>query len=209
MRVISGSARGVRLRSVPGTTTRPTADRVKESLFNVIGPYFSGGRALDLFAGTGSLGIEALSRGVERCVFVDFDPRSVDVIRQNLRAAKLESRAEVYRNDAFRAVRALAGRGAEFDLVFVDPPYRLRLVAAVLAELEKGRLLSPGAKIVAEHASTDITPAEIGSLSAVRRLQYGDTALTIYVRRAESARTAEEIGSCGTLSDEAEGATRR
>lgn len=209
MRVISGSARGIRLRSAPGTNIRPTADRVKESLFNVIGPYFVGGRALDLFAGTGSLGIEALSRGVDRCVFVDCDPRSVDVIRQNLRAAKLESRAEVYRNDAFRAVRTLAGRGAAFDLVFLDPPYRLKLIAPVLAELEKGRLLSPGATVVAEHAAADATPAEVGSLAAVRRLQYGDTALTIYVRLAENVRTVGEVGSGGTQSDGPEGATKR
>lgn len=92
----------------------------------MIGPYFEGGAALDLFAGTGGLGIEALSRGMDSAVFVDMEQKSIDTVRANLKAAKLEAQAEVYRNDAGRALSALEKRGRSFDLVFLDPPYRLK-----------------------------------------------------------------------------------
>ncbi len=121
MRVVSGSAKGRPLKAVPGTGTRPTTDKVKEALFSMIGPYFEGGTALDLFAGSGGLGIEALSRGMDKAVFVDLEPKSIEVIRMNLTATKLENQAAIYRNDAGRALKALAKRSTTFDLVFLDP----------------------------------------------------------------------------------------
>lgn len=122
MRVVSGSAKGRPLKAVPGTGTRPTTDKVKEALFSMIGPYFDGGVALDLFAGSGGLGIEALSRGMDKAVFIDMESKSIDVIKENLRKTGLEGQAEVFRNDAGRALKALAKRGALFDAVFLDRP---------------------------------------------------------------------------------------
>src|SRR5690606_32139538 len=112
------------LKAVPGKNTRPTTDKVKEALFSMIGPYFSGGYALDLFAGTGALGIEALSRGIDKAIFIDADKGSTQVIRDNLQATGLVDRAEVFRNDAEKALKALARRRLRLHLVFLDPPYR-------------------------------------------------------------------------------------
>ncbi|KIL38088.1 DNA methyltransferase [Gordoniibacillus kamchatkensis] len=180
MRVISGSAKGRPLKAVPGMGTRPTTDKVKEALFSMIGPYFDGGAALDLFAGTGGLGIEALSRGMERAVFVDSDARSVDVVRRNLEATRLAERAEVYRNDAFRALKALAKRNAAFELVFLDPPYRLKIIADLLTELQTLQLLKPEATVVVEHDAGDVHDLPVGRLVPRKRADYGETSITLF-----------------------------
>src|SRR5690348_8883448 len=125
MRVIAGEYKGRRLKAVPGQNTRPTTDKVKESMFNIIGPYFEGGMALDLFAGTGGLGIEALSRGIVKAVFIEKDYKAISVIRENIQMLGLEPRVEISKNDAKRALDTLAERGVRFDLVFLDPPYKL------------------------------------------------------------------------------------
>src|SRR5690606_36343537 len=117
MRVISGTAKGRALKAVPGKRTRPTTDKGKEALFSIIGPYFDGGIVLDLFAGTGGLGIEALSRGAEKAIFIDMDPASIAVIRANLQAAKLDERAEIYRNEANQAIKQFVKRGLAFDYI--------------------------------------------------------------------------------------------
>lgn len=180
MRVISGSARGRPLKAVPGTGTRPTTDKVKEALFSMIGPYFDGGAALDLFAGTGGLGIEALSRGMERAIFVDMDVKSIDVVRHNLQAAGLSDMAEVYRNDAFRALKALAKREVAFDLVFLDPPYRLKIIGDLLESLQELGLLRDQAVVVIEHDAKDRHEVPVGRLQPRRRADYGDTAITLF-----------------------------
>jgi 16S rRNA (guanine966-N2)-methyltransferase len=187
MRVISGTAKGRPLKAVPGTGTRPTTDKVKEAVFSMIGPYFDGGRALDLFAGTGGLGIEALSRGMEAAVFVDMDKRSIDVIRDNLRAAGLSDKAEVYRNDAERALKALGKRGIDFDLVFLDPPYRMKNMEEVLQQLEEGGLVRPDATVLIEHAAAHHYAKRIGNFSCRRLNVYGDTAIAIYSYTQEPA----------------------
>jgi 16S rRNA (guanine(966)-N(2))-methyltransferase RsmD len=181
MRVISGSARGRTLKSVPGKGTRPTSDRVKEAIFSMIGPYFAGGEALDLFAGTGGLGIEALSRGMDRAVFVDLEQASVDVVRGNLRSTGLEDRAEVYRNDAVRALKLLARRGRAFDLVFLDPPYKMRHMDELARQMQELNMLKRGSRVVIEHAAEHHYPEDIGQLVRKKRAEYGDTAVSIYV----------------------------
>src|SRR5690606_30081935 len=118
MRVIGGRCRGMRLQSVPGTTTRPTADRGKESRFNILAPWLADARVLDLFAGTGALGIEALSRGAREAVFVERDPKALRVLRANLRHTKLEELAEVRAGDVARELIRLGRQGRSFDLVF-------------------------------------------------------------------------------------------
>ncbi|SDD96030.1 16S rRNA (guanine(966)-N(2))-methyltransferase RsmD [Paenibacillus sp. UNCCL117] len=179
MRVISGSAKGRTLKAVPGMGTRPTTDKVKEAVFSMIGPYFDGGAVLDLFAGTGGLSIEALSRGMELAVLTDMDKKAIDTIRLNLQATGFTDRAEVYRNDAQRALKALAKREMKFDLVFLDPPYKLKVIGPLLEELEGG-MLADGARVVVEHDADDRYEEPVGLLEPVRRSEYGATAITVF-----------------------------
>jgi len=180
VRVISGEAKGRPLKAVPGQTTRPTTDKVKEAMFSIIGPYFDGERVLDLFAGTGGLGIEALSRGAGHAVFIDVNPRSVEVVRRNLEATGLAARAEAYRNDARRAIRQLERKGAKFDLVFLDPPYADKDCDELLGELAGRGLLADRAVAVVEHDAGFDYGDRFGPFGRSRHAVYGETALSIY-----------------------------
>jgi 16S rRNA (guanine966-N2)-methyltransferase len=142
VRVIAGSAKGTPLQAVPGSGTRPISDRVKESLFNILGAEVEGARVLDLFAGTGSVGIEALSRGAEEATFVEKHPKAASVIRANLQRTHLQGRATVVQNDVFRF---LAGPPTPFDLVYIAPPqYQGLWLRALLAIDAKSRLAGRG-----------------------------------------------------------------
>jgi 16S rRNA (guanine966-N2)-methyltransferase len=180
MRVVAGTRKGHPLLAVPGKNTRPTVDKVKESIFNIIGPYFDGGLALDLYAGTGGLGIEALSRGVDRCIFVDNNGKAIQVVKENLKSTRFLEQAEVYRNDANRALAILCKRGLKFDLVFLDPPYATQTIESQLAILESNGLLSPQAIVVAEHDASDALKDEIGELRKIKESTYGNTTISIY-----------------------------
>lgn len=180
MRVISGSARGRTLKAVPGMGTRPTTDKVKEAVFSMIGPYFDGGAVLDLFAGTGGLGIEALSRGMDKAVFVDLDYKSVEVVRANLKTAGLAERAEVYKNDAERALKVLAKREAAFELVFLDPPYRFKFGEKLMQAMDELKLLEDRATVVLEYESSYVYPSCFGNFTELRKAEYGETAVSIY-----------------------------
>ncbi|MFX3674213.1 MAG: 16S rRNA (guanine(966)-N(2))-methyltransferase RsmD [Paenisporosarcina sp.] len=180
MRVISGICKGLPIKAVPGSNTRPTTDKVKESIFNMIGPYFDGGLVIDLFAGSGSLGIEALSRGMDSCIFIEKDAKAVQIIHENLKKCKLEDQAEVFKIDASRAVKALEKREVKVDLLFLDPPYQ-QIELYNLAEImvQKG-LLSSDAIIMCEHEKTVDIPETIHSFSLTRRETYGSTIISIY-----------------------------
>jgi 16S rRNA (guanine(966)-N(2))-methyltransferase RsmD len=190
-RVIAGSAKGIRLRA-PGPGTRPLADRVKQTLFAIVEPDLVGARVLDLFAGSGAAGIEALSRGADSAVFVEQDPGAAAVIEANLRATGLAEHATVIRTDA---VRWLDGGpfAAPFDLVVVDPPYAatdvLRHVIAILGSPDAP--LAGNARVVAKHFWRDRPPERIGMLSVERERRFGETALTFY-RRGPSEREPSE-----------------
>ncbi|WP_369902915.1 16S rRNA (guanine(966)-N(2))-methyltransferase RsmD [Bacillus manliponensis] len=180
MRVVSGKCKGHPLKAVPGNTTRPTTDKVKEAIFNIIGPYFEGGLALDLFGGSGGLGIEALSRGIDKAIFVDRDGKAVKTIRQNLETCRLAEQAEVYRNDAERAIKALIKREVSFDLVLLDPPYKDQKIVSLILAIEQHGLLHEGSTIMAEHGVEITLPEMIGGLVKVREEDYGITAISIY-----------------------------
>jgi 16S rRNA (guanine(966)-N(2))-methyltransferase RsmD len=186
MRVISGTAKGRPLKAVPGMTTRPTTDKVKEAMFSMIGPYFEGGLVLDLFAGSGGLSIEALSRGAERAVLIDAHPSSVQTIKRNLADTGLLDHAEVFRNDAFRAIRALQKRQMMFDYVFLDPPYHLRNIPELIESLDQAGLLSQQALVICEHAAADRWSDSIARLHSIKYTTYGDTALSIYQKSEEA-----------------------
>ncbi len=181
-RVIAGSARGIRL-AAPGEGTRPLADRVKQALFAILEPDLPGARVLDLFAGSGAGGIEALSRGARAAVFVDRDPGTIATIRANLARTHLAgASAVVVQADAVRWAADAAGPVAgPYDLVLVDPPYdRPELLAAALERLGTGRLLAPGGQVVAKHFWKDRPPGRVGLLASVRERRFGETALTFF-----------------------------
>jgi 16S rRNA (guanine(966)-N(2))-methyltransferase RsmD len=180
MRVISGIARGRRLKAVPGQSTRPTTDKVKESIFSMIGPYFEGGLVLDLFAGTGALGIEALSRGFERAVFIDIQPMALQVIKSNLEVTNFLDRADVYRNDAKRALKLLLKQEQQFDLVFMDPPYHMNMYEQLIVMMADNNLLAIDAMILCEHQASVQLPDQILNLSKYKTAVYGESAVTIY-----------------------------
>jgi len=182
MRVIAGDFGGRRLKAVPGTNTRPTTDKVKESMFNIIGPYFNGGVGLDLFAGTGGLGIEALSRGIDRAIFIDKDYKALSTVRENLAALGLQKdRAEVQKNDAKRALEGLKARGESFDLVFLDPPYKLTgLYQELILHLQEQNMLREGAVIVAEHSEEVELPDRFEGAVRWRLATYGEISISFY-----------------------------
>jgi 16S rRNA (guanine966-N2)-methyltransferase len=173
MRVIAGRYRGRRLRAPRGTVTRPTSERVREGLFSMLGA-LDGARVLDLFAGTGALGIEALSRGAEQVVFVERDRRAVEALRANLAALELdEEQALLRREDAHRAVKTAREQEETYDLLLIDPPYgRVRELGPELSAL-----LAPGGRLVAE--SDRRAPPQL-QLALVKERRYGDTEIRIY-----------------------------
>jgi pantetheine-phosphate adenylyltransferase/16S rRNA (guanine(966)-N(2))-methyltransferase RsmD len=174
LRIIAGTARGTRLAPVP-KNVRPTSDRVRESIFNALGQFFTGD-VLDLYAGTGTLGIEALSRGADRAVFVEKDQRALAAIRENLRRTRVEDRAEVVAGDVGRTLDRMLTDGRQFSLIFADPPYRIAAteVRCVLSRL--AALLTPGGRAVIESGEA-LAEGTIGKKGATRR--YGGTYVTI------------------------------
>lgn len=180
MRVISGKCKGRRLQAVPGMSTRPTTDKVKEAIFNMIGPYFSGGMGLDLFGGSGGLGIEALSRGLDRVIFVDHDVKAVQTIKKNVETCRLLEQAEIYRNDAERALKAIVKRGLRFQLIFLDPPYKEQKLQSLLSFIDEHGLLEEDGAVVAEHSSEMDLAERIGRLVKWKHEVYGITAISIY-----------------------------
>ncbi|NSL50757.1 16S rRNA (guanine(966)-N(2))-methyltransferase RsmD [Calidifontibacillus erzurumensis] len=175
MRVIAGKCKGRPLKAVPGMTTRPTTDKIKESLFNMIGPFFEGGNGLDLFGGSGGLGIEALSRGLDKVIFVDYDRKAVGVIKDNIKTCGFEEKSEVYCNDANRALKALIKRGLQFTHIFLDPPYKHKDLPKLIEVIDIGGLLTEDGVIIAEHEGDLELPSNIGRLRLVRRERYGST----------------------------------
>ena len=185
MRVIAGLAKGRRLKTPKGSELRPTADRVKEALFNILPHDLSGRRVLDLFAGTGNLSVEALSRGAEEAVLVEISREATKLIEENLRALGFTARSRVLTASVFKTVRRLARGGESFDLIFLDPPYEQGLVGETLKEIATEGLLAENGVIVAEHSVREKVQERYGgygglALSDQRR--YGDTELSFFRR---------------------------
>ena len=191
MRIIAGSARGIKLAPVP-QGVRPTSDRVREAIFNSLGQFFNGGKALDLYAGTGALGIEALSRGCVRATFVEKNGKAARVIRQNLRRAGFEDKGVILRGDVADVLERLLSRRREFNLIFMDPPYRIppREIGDVLERLAV--LLAPGGRVVVESGRTPAQTTE--TLKGASR-RYGGTVVTFLEPSEHTMRIAICPGS--------------
>ncbi|MEI6209823.1 MAG: 16S rRNA (guanine(966)-N(2))-methyltransferase RsmD [Desulfuromonadales bacterium] len=182
MRVIAGFCRGMRLNSPSGNSTRPTSDRVKEALFGIIASRFSfdGVRVLDICAGTGSLGIEAMSRGAASCSFVENDRKALAALEKNIFDMRIKNRSEIIDMDAIRALSLCARRARKFDLVLFDPPYDSDLYLSVPEALCSLGLLSSRALFVAECSIRNSVPDSFGPLTKSDRRAYGDTALEFF-----------------------------
>lgn len=184
MRVITGSARGRPLKSLRGQATRPTTELLKGALFNMIGPDIEGKSFLDLYAGTGAVGIEALSRGASLAVFIDSSPEAVKVIADNLRSTGLSERGRAYLNTVRAAVDILAHRGQQFDYVFLDPPYEKGYVAPTLDWVVRAGVLAPGGVVIVEHSRREPV-REPNGFAVWRQTAHGDSVLTFLIRKEE------------------------
>ncbi len=177
MRVIAGSARGLGLKAPPGHEIRPTLDRVRESLFNILMPRIEGARFLDLFSGTGANGIEALSRGAQHAVFVERDRQALVCIRENLLHTRLAKDGEILVLDVPREMARIHG---PFDIVFADPPYAFTHFPELLEKLVKQELIAPKGLLVIEHARQVALADTYPPLERYRQNRYGDTVLSFY-----------------------------
>ena len=185
MRVIGGTAKGRRLKVPKGRNLRPTAARVKEALFNILPHDLGGLEILDLFAGTGNMTLESLSRGATAATLVEVSSEAARVIRENLHRLGVADRCRLLNMPADRALRSLARQHANFDVVFIDPPYGQGLVECALKMIAEGSLLRADGVIVAEHSVRDRAGDGYGDLVLRDRRRYGDTLLSFYRRQRE------------------------
>lgn len=186
MRIIAGSARGRRLRTLSGQAIRPTSDRVKEALFSILASRFElvGAEILDLFAGSGALGIEALSRGAAHATFVEQSAPALAVLRANLEASGFSPQAHVLRARVDRGLEQLATTGKRFDGVLLDPPYGQGLVPETLRRIDDLGLVGAGGWVLAEHHIDDPVEAEYGALQLTRGRRYGKTCVALLSKRS-------------------------
>ena len=182
MRIIAGKHRGRRLKSVPGEKSRPTASRTREALFSILGESVVRGRVLDLFAGTGALGLEALSRGAERAVLVEKDPAAGEVIGENIASLGAEDAAEFILGDCRAVLKSLAERGEVFDLVLADPPYRGRIGENLLVDIERFAILIADGIVVIEHPLENLPFVPETGWRLLERKKYGRAVLSFYGR---------------------------
>ena len=181
MRVITGSARGRKLKTVEGTETRPTGDRVKEAVFSIIQFDIEGRRALDLFAGTGQMGIEALSRGAKEAVFVDNAPASIKVIRENLEHTGFSGSAAVRQADCFEALRSFQSEA--FDIIFLDPPYGFGMLEKTLKKIIQFDTLRNFGIIICESKREETLPDLPAPYFKRREYIYGSVKITVYGKK--------------------------
>lgn len=187
MRIISGKAKGKKLYSPKGQTIRPTADRVKESIFDVLGDRWEGIRALDLFSGTGSLGLEAISRGAEQVVFVEKYRPALDLLKKNISLCGFDSHALVLAMPVSRGLTLMGQRGESFSVIFADPPYGRGWVDKTVQEILAHRVLSKEGVIVIEHASSESPHGDQGELATLKQKTYGDTTVSFFGFRKDNS----------------------
>jgi 16S rRNA (guanine(966)-N(2))-methyltransferase RsmD len=185
MRVIAGEAKGRRLKAPKGHELRPTGDRVKEAMFNILPHDLSGRKVLDLFAGTGNLSIEALSRGAAAAVLVDVSRDATRVIEENVRGLGLAARSRVLTAPVFKTVRMLSRGEEKFDLIFLDPPYDKELVGETLKAIAAEGLLAQSGVAVSEHSVREKVQERYGALVLSDQRRYGDTMLSFFVLSGE------------------------
>ena len=187
MRVISGKAKGKKLKAVPGDSTRPITDRAKESLFNILGRWIIDASVLDLFGGTGAVGIEALSRGAAHVTFLDKDYRAVRTIRENLHLTGLAGQAQVIRTDAFRFLTDPPANQQPFDLIYIAPPQHQAMWSRAIDLIDQypNRWLRPDSAVIAQIHPVEYQALPLRELEEYDQRKYGSTLLCFYERRVQ------------------------
>ncbi|MBI3399035.1 MAG: 16S rRNA (guanine(966)-N(2))-methyltransferase RsmD [Deltaproteobacteria bacterium] len=180
MRIIGGTAKGRRLASFRGMSIRPTTDKVREAIFNILPRLFAFKNVLDLFAGTGAIGIEALSRGAATATFVDSEPKAVKIIKKNLDVCGFIDKAAILAKDVESALNMLSKKGEKFDLIFIDPPYNTSLMGIALNHIGNKGLLAADGLIVVESSKRMIWDGELKGIELTDRRRYGDTVVSFY-----------------------------
>jgi 16S rRNA (guanine966-N2)-methyltransferase len=175
LRIIGGDLKGKKLKSIPGKLIRPTADRTRESIFNILSTCVTNALVLDLFAGTGALGIEALSRGAKRALFVDNRKGSLSVVKQNIELCGLGEKADIVKWNIGQNLNCIKSIGQKFDLIFLDPPYNKHLITPSLLNLDKSDSLKKNACIVVEHSVYESLPADLCAFHLADQRKYGKT----------------------------------
>lgn len=179
MKVVSGKFRGLNLKAVPSNNTRPTSAKVKEAVFSMLSPYLNDGVALDLFAGTGSLGIEAVSRGYEKAYLVDKAYKAINTIKENVEKTHAEDSFVVMKSSATEALQKMASDGVKFDLVFLDPPYRMKITEQIIKDMVTNDLLAEDA-IIVDETDYDIDLTDFERIDLIKEKRYKDTKVALY-----------------------------
>jgi 16S rRNA (guanine(966)-N(2))-methyltransferase RsmD len=198
VRIIGGEAKGRRLKGPKTSGTRPVIDRVKTALFAILGEQVEGARFLDLFAGTGSVGLEALSRGAAHATFIEISHQMAAVLRENLRSTKISERAEVIRGDAFRFLEQAAGEARQYEMIYIAPPQYHHLAAKALAGLEASALAAPGALAIVQifpKERVDLDQLALRHFHLIDERRYGSTLLLFY----EEGSGQESVGEARSL----------
>ncbi|OGP88944.1 MAG: 16S rRNA (guanine(966)-N(2))-methyltransferase RsmD [Deltaproteobacteria bacterium RBG_16_47_11] len=195
MRIISGTSKGRNLATPKSQSLRPTSDRVKESIFNILREEIEGRMVLDLFAGTGNLGIEALSRGAKKVIFVEKGRHALGLIQRNLTRFGLEEKSEILPIDAHQAIGILKLRGKFFDLIFMDPPYEKGLIEKTLTKLNSHQIYHRDSLLVIEHHRRELLPPIINRWNLIRQRQMGDTVISFLTPREDHGSSGAEIES--------------
>lgn len=180
VRVISGTAGGLKIQTLDSENTKPTLDRVKEAVFSMLSDDIYGATVLDLFAGSGALGIEALSRGAKRCFFNDKNKSCCDIIRKNLIHTKLDQLAQISCSDYSETIASFRNKGVKFDLILLDPPYSSGFYEEAIMSISKNGIFSEYCTILCEHSIEDSLPEQIGAFYHIKSKKYGTVAVSLF-----------------------------
>jgi 16S rRNA (guanine(966)-N(2))-methyltransferase RsmD len=191
VRVIAGIARGRKLKGFRGWDIRPTPDQVKEALFNILGARIAGSHFLDLCAGTGAIGLEALSRGAQRVIWVEYKQKACQLIEENRQRCGFTTQGILMRCDVLRAIPLLEKAGERFDFIFLDPPYRSPLAEQILQKLATSHLLAPAGLVIAEHSEYTTLASQYGALKQGRQKVFGQVTLSFYHQENCSAESIQ------------------
>lgn len=183
MRVVSGTRKGHKLKVLKGQDIRPTEDRIKESIFNILGTIDSASMVLDAFGGSGSIGIEFLSRGAKHCVFIDNNKKSIEIIKENLNHTKFLENSTVYQGDVFRLLGFLRKKIYLFDYIYIDPPFGKGLTHKMLHYINKEDILKEQGRVIVEHESKLILEDSLLNFSTVDKREYGSKTITFYKKK--------------------------
>jgi 16S rRNA (guanine966-N2)-methyltransferase len=180
MRIITGIAKGRKILAPEGMDTRPTSDRVKESVFNIISKKVYGARVLDLFSGTGNLGLESLSRGADWCTFIEKNKNTHKILIENINNLGFKDKSQVYNNDAFEVIEMIGKNTTKYDIIFLDPPYSKGLIEKAILKIDEINLINSDGIIMSEYDENDVIPEAINNFKIYRTEKYGRTKISFW-----------------------------